>query len=376
MSELNIELARILEAGKKSGGGLRAEEQTKFEAALARTFGVREAVVVSSGTAALHCALAALEIGPRDEVLVPALAVPMSVAPVLYQGAIPVIIDCQHDRIDFDYEDLKRNMTSRTRAVMPVYMWGCAYNADRLKEFAREHNLAIIEDACQAHGSKWGSKFLGAVSNIGCFSLKDGKLISTGEGGFLLLDDPALATVCRALRGHWLGARPTPPSGTRIGWNYRLTEVQAFVGQRELLRLEEALAVRERQARYLIDALRGLDQVQPYCYYEEERSNHFAAVFILAVTDGREVCESLARLGVENSVGTYGFCPVQERVGIGDLIRLSGSPRVFETPNAKKFTARVLAISLTPDQDDRRLQSIVASIASVFRTPNESPESG
>lgn len=365
MTDGDTELWRIFEAGRTRGGGLRAEEQGRFEVALAKAFQAREAVVVSSGTAALHCALAALGIGFRDEVLVPALSVPMSVTPVLYQRAVPVIIDSQGERIDFDYADLSRKVTSRTRAVMPVYMWGLAYDADRLRDFAREHNLAIVEDACQAHGSQWCGKFLGTLSDIGCFSLKDGKLLSTGEGGFLLMDDPRLAALCRAIRGHWGGAGQTERSIARVGWNYRLTEVQAFVGRRELLGLEEALDVRKRQARYLVDALAGLSQVQPYHYYQQERPNHFAAVFRLAGTEGREMCEELARLGVENSAGTYGFGPVQERAGIGDLIRNSGNSTVYETPNARKFSASVLAMTLTPDQTDERLSSIAASIASV-----------
>src|SRR5581483_10076790 len=116
-------------------------ETRAFEAALCDCFGVREAIAVSSGTSALHCALAALSIGPGDELLVPALAVVMSIAPVLYVGATPVFVDITPGRIDFDYADLERKITPRTKAILPVYLWGAAYTMPRLMEVATQYGL-------------------------------------------------------------------------------------------------------------------------------------------------------------------------------------------------------------------------------------------
>lgn len=119
-----------------------------------------------NGNLILPFILAALNIKEGDEVLVPANAVIMSVIPILYQRAIPIFVDCQENNIDFDYDDLKRKVSNKTKAVIPVYLWGCSYNLDKLLNFAKEYNIEIIEDACQAHGSMWNNKYLALLENL------------------------------------------------------------------------------------------------------------------------------------------------------------------------------------------------------------------
>lgn len=158
-------------------------------------------------------------IGPGDEVLVPALAVIMSIVPVLYLGATPVFVDSAPGQIDFDYADLVRKITPRTRAILPVYLWGTACMMPQLMEIAAQHGFPVVEDACQAHGSTWDGKAPGTWGKAGCFSMRDGTLIATGEGGFLLTNDRQVAAFCRAFRTHWSApGDPISASDTTIVW--------------------------------------------------------------------------------------------------------------------------------------------------------------
>lgn len=337
---------------------LAPREVQAFEAALAHSFGVKHAVTVSSGTAALHCALAAAGIGPGDEVLVPALSVIMSVVPVLYRGATPVFVDCAPGRVDFDYEDLERTISPRTKAILPVYLWGRAYDLPRLLHFAREHSLVVIEDACQAHGSQWDETYLGTWGDIGCFSMRDGKLLSTGEGGFLLTNQDELAAYCRAFRSHW--ATPDDPTGSyrSLGQNYRLSEIQAWLGRKSLEVFDTLLERRAWQTQYLIDGLASVAGIMPYLCAPRERSNAFSPVFLLDEPfRGKDIARMLAARGVPNSVGTFGLKPAQEW-----LVFSVGWKKPVVTPNTQQFLDRVLAISLLPQDTTEELDHLLATI--------------
>ena len=217
-----------------------------LEEKLSSFFEVKNAIVVSNGTAAIHLALASLNIGKGDEVLVPATAVVMSILPVLYQGATPIFVDCNKENIDFDYEDLERKISKKTKAIIPVYLWGCSYDIDKLQRFAKQHRISIIEDACQAFGSKWDNKFLGTYGTFGCFSMKNGKILATGEGGFIVTDNDELADRCRLLRNHCTNVQNPAKSFTEISWNYRITEMQALVGISNLKEIENKLKIRKK----------------------------------------------------------------------------------------------------------------------------------
>jgi perosamine synthetase len=330
-------------------------ETRAFEAALCECFAVREAIAVSSGTAALHCALAALGIGPGDEVLVPALAVIMSIVPVLYVGATPVFVDIAPGRIDFDYTDLERKITPRTKAILPVYLWGAAYTMPRLMEVATQHGVVVIEDACQAHGSTWDGRALGTWGKAGCFSMRDGKLIATGEGGFILTNDPQIADACRLFRTHW--ATPAEPqcSYQRMGHNYRLAELLAWWGRHQVNSFEQIVAHRRWQTRFLLDCLNGLSGITLYQHALEERPNGFSPIVLLneALAD-RGIAQRLAAQGIANSVGTFGLRPAHE----WPLFASTLTEPVL-TPHTHHFLSRVLAISLLPQYTAEDLLRII-----------------
>lgn len=337
----------------------------KFEDGLKNFFKVKNAIAVSNGTAAIHLALASLNIKDGDEVLVPANAVIMSIIPVLYQRATPIFVDCQENNIDFDYDDLKRKVSSKTRAIIPVYLWGCSYNLDRLTDFAKEYNIEIIEDACQAHGSKWKNKYLGTYGKFGCFSMKNGKILATGEGGFLLTDDDNLADRCRLLRNHCTNIYDTTKSFTEIAWNYRITEMQALLGIYNLKDIANKIDLRKKQTSYIYERLKIIDDIKIYKYNENEDSNCFSPVIICK--NGIKIAKELNKIGIVNSTGTFGLIPANERKVFQDYCKDKVSYDKMYTPNSKKLFNDIVALSIMEDTNQNRMDEIINEIKRIVR---------
>lgn len=345
---------------------------TKFENELAHAFGVREAIAVASGTAAIHCALAAVGVGKDDEVLVPSLSVIMSVVPVLYQNAKPIFVDCESGRIDFDYRDLERKVSPRTKVILPVYLWGYPYDMPRLIDFARKHRLTVIEDACQAHGSKWNGKYLGTWGSLGCFSMKDGKLLATGEGGFILTNNSLLARRCKALRNHCANLVTPRLSYSQLGWNYRLSESQASLGRKQLACFDKNLKRRKWQAHYIFRRLADISGLEQYKVDAGGDPNYLSPVLIWhGNSTGRKVAGDLSRRGVMNSVGTYDLRPTHERrVFLNAVVSSSRRKglRLDVAPNASQFLDHVLALILERRYSKARLDKIIDTVRSVLNT--------
>lgn len=334
-----------------------------FEEQLANYFGVKNAVAVSSGTAAIHLALAALNIGKGDEVLVPSTTVIMTIMPILYQGAIPIFVDCQKDNIDFDYVDLEKKITNRTKAIIPAYLWGCSYNIDNLIKISQKYKLHIIEDACQAHGSKWKGKHLGTFGKLGCFSLKNGKILATGEGGFILTNDNEISQRCKLLRNHCTEIGNPEKSFRDIGWNYRITEMQSYLGLLNLEKLDEKIDLRKFQTKYLYERLKDIKGISLYKYKNEEDSNFFSPVFwINSNKKGIEIANALSKKGIINSTGTFGLIPANKRKSIKKYCSTLNMYDKINVANSENFLNNIIAITLMENYDKEKLDEIVAIV--------------
>uniref|UniRef100_A0A7C1FFF5 DegT/DnrJ/EryC1/StrS family aminotransferase n=1 Tax=Caldilinea aerophila TaxID=133453 RepID=A0A7C1FFF5_9CHLR len=214
---------------------------TRFEQEFARFCGVHHAISVSNGTVALHLALHALGIGPGDEVIVPSLTFVATANAVHYTGAAPIFADVDPTTWCIDPEDVQRCITPRTRAIIPVHLYGHPAPMPALQELADTHNLILVEDAAEAHGAAIHGRRVGGWGRIAAFSFYANKIITTGEGGMLTTDDEALASRCRMLRDHAM-----PPHRRywheEVGFNYRMTNLQAAVGVAQMERIEHFLA--------------------------------------------------------------------------------------------------------------------------------------
>lgn len=230
---------------------------TRFEQEFARFCGVRHAVSVSNGTVALHLALHALGVGPGDEVIVPSLTFVATANAVHYTGATPVFADVDPVTWCIDPADVQRRITTRTRAILPVHLYGHPAPMAELQRLADEHDLLLIEDAAEAHGAAIGDKRVGGWGRIATFSFYANKIITTGEGGMLTTDDDALAARCRMLRDHAM-----PPHRRywhdEVGFNYRMTNLQAAVGVAQMERIEHFIRRKRAIAAQYREMLAGI----------------------------------------------------------------------------------------------------------------------
>lgn len=236
-----------------SGQLAQGEYVAAFERRFAEVCQVAEAVAVSSGTAALHLALLAHGIGPGDEVITTSFSFAATANVVLLVGATPVFVDIEPDTYTIDPSLVQAAITPRTRAIIPVHLYGHPCDMKRLMTIAEEHHLAVIEDACQAHAASIDGKPVGSFGT-GCFSFYATKNITTGEGGMVTTNDPGVAERVRLLRSHGQQERYRH---TTLGYNMRMTEIQGAIGLVQLDKLEQFTEQRIANATFLTDHLRG-----------------------------------------------------------------------------------------------------------------------
>lgn len=218
-----------------------------FEKKFLEYTGSHHAVAVSNGTVAIHLALAGLGIGPGDEVLVPTFTYIASVNPIIYVGATPVFVDSCADNWQMNLDDLESKLTVRTRAVIAVHLYGCICNITRLSSFCQKHNLFLIEDCAEALGSIWEEQHVGTFGQVGCFSFFGNKTVTTGEGGMVIAEDEQIAKRIVHLKGQGVCPEKYYWHDT-IGFNYRMTNIQAAIGLAQMENIEEILKRKRRIA--------------------------------------------------------------------------------------------------------------------------------
>ncbi len=239
----------------------RAEAALEYEKTIADWFGVKHAIAVSSGTTALHIALAAFGIGPGDEVIVTPYTFVASDTAVLEQNAIPIFADVDPVHLTLDPEDVARKITPRTKAIIVVTISGSLVDMDPIIELAHKHNLWVIEDACQSLGARYKGKLVGTIGHVGVFSTITGKITNTGEGGFVITDDTDLF---EKMWGYTDFARRRslgPASKYHFDLpctNYRITNMQAAIGTQQMNRAWNLINKRTENAHYLSEKLAGL----------------------------------------------------------------------------------------------------------------------
>jgi perosamine synthetase len=218
-----------------------------FEQAMAELCQRQYGISVCNGTAALHLALAVLGVGPGDEVIVPSLTFVATANAVVYTGATPVFADSEPDYWQLDPHALEALVTPRTRAIIPVDLYGHPVDMDPIAKVAREHDLWLIEDAAEAHGAQYKGLPCGGLGDMSCFSFYGNKVITTGEGGMILTDNPEWYERACFLRDHAM-SKTERYYHPEIGFNYRITNIQAALGLAQLERIETFCAIKRHNA--------------------------------------------------------------------------------------------------------------------------------
>ncbi len=246
----------VLESGQFAQGAKVAEFEKRFAEYVGRGYGI----AVNSGTSALHIALLAHGIGRGDEVVVPALTFFASASTVLLCGGTPTFADVDRDLYNMDAAHLKAQVTKKTRAVMPVDLYGQTAEMDAINDVAEARDLLVLEDACQAHGAEYHGRKAGNLGDTACFSFYPTKNMTTTEGGMVLTDDPKIAEACRLLRDHGQRAKY---DHILVGYNYRMTELAAAIGLVQLKKLDGFVRKRRENAARLTKGIAEIEGLSP-----------------------------------------------------------------------------------------------------------------
>lgn len=339
------------------GGGryILGEEVAGFEAEFAAYLGVRHAIGVGSGTEALHIALRACGIGPGDEVVTVSHTAVATVAAIELCGASPVLVDIEADYYTMEPEKLEAVIGPKTKAIIPVHLYGLPADLSPVLEIARRHELRVIEDCAQAHGAEYGGKRVGAWGDLACFSFYPTKnLGAIGDGGMVVTDDPALAGRARQLREYGWAERYVSHIQ---GLNSRLDEVQAAILRVKLRHLDRDNSARASLARVYDQGLAGSGLVTPKC---RPRTTH---VYHLYVVRSRRRDDLQAFLK-SRDIGALVHYPVPVHLQPAYRERLRGGDGL---PESEQAAREVLSLPLYPGLSDSEIQTVMDSVRAFQR---------
>lgn len=257
------DLTRVIRSGRWGRGV--GEEVTRFERAYATLTGAAHCLATANGTSALLASLAALDVGPGDEVIVPPYTFVATINVVLARHALPIFVDTDRDTFQIDARKVAAAITDRTRAIVPVHLGGSAADLDTILAAAAPRNIPVLEDACQAHLAEWKGRKVGTYGRAGCFSFQASKNLNCGEGGAIITSDGAFAESCYAFHNNSRGRANTGAdfSYRGSGLNLRLTEMQAALLLAQMTRLEDQSRRRDENAAYLTRLLKEIPGITP-----------------------------------------------------------------------------------------------------------------
>ncbi|MBK8362121.1 MAG: DegT/DnrJ/EryC1/StrS family aminotransferase [Bacteroidetes bacterium] len=284
-----------------SEGPFIKEFEEKFSAYVNRKHGI----AVANGSAALDIAVQALQLSPGDEVIMPAFTIISPAQSVVKAGLIPVLVDSDPETWNMDVSLIENKITSRTKAIIVVHIYGLPVDMDPVLALCKKHNLLLIEDAAEMHGQTYKGKVCGSFGDISIFSFYPNKHITTGEGGMIVCDSDHLAARCRKLRN-----LAFEPDGRRfihfeLGWNYRMTNMQAALGLAQLERIGEHIEKKRKVGKLYQDGLSGLKNFQ-FPKVKTEYSENIFWVYAL-VAESQALCESTVEKLSKEKIGTRPF---------------------------------------------------------------------
>jgi len=319
-----------------------------FEEAFAVMCGVKHAIATTSGTTALHVALLAHGIGAGDEVITSAFTFIASANSILYVGAKPIFVDIDPRTFNMDARKIEKAITKKTKAILPVHLYGLTCNMDEIMEIANKHGLAVIEDACQSHGAEFNGRKAGSFGT-GTFSLYPTKNITSGEGGMITTSNAEFAEKCQVIRQHGMRKRYYHDE---LGFNFRMTDIHAAIGLAQLKKLGLFNSKRQANARYLSENLQGV--ITPWV---PEGQSHVFHQYTIRVPDGRR--DALKEHLNKSEIGSEVYYPVPIHKQTFYIQELGNGDNLPETELAAQ---EVLSLPIHPGLSQRDLEKIVTSV--------------
>lgn len=342
------EVVKVLKSGMIAQGPRVAEFEEKF----AEYVGVDYAVATSSGTTALHLAMLAAGIGKDDEVITTPFSFAATGNCILYVGASPVFVDVDPQTYNLDPNKIEDAITDKTRAILPVHLYGQPAKMDEINRVARDNGLVVIEDAAQAHGALYKGKKAGSLGDMGCFSFYPTKNMTTSEGGILTTDDGRTADCARILRAHGEKERY---SHVVLGYNFRMTDIAAAIGLVQLEKLDDFNERRLENAEYLTAHIKEIPGIEaPYVL---EEVGHVFHQYTIRVGEGKrdELMMFLSEKGI--GTGIHYPIPIYQQKLYKDLNFAA------DCPETEKAAKEVLSIPVHPGLSVEDVEKIVSVLS-------------
>lgn len=347
------EITEVLASGYLTQG----PKVAAFEATMAATIGVPHAIATTSATTALHLTLAAKEVGPGDEVIVPDFTFPATANVVVQQGARPILADVDLDTFTIDPAILDDLVTERTRAIIPVHAFGLSADMDPIVAFARRHGLVVIEDAACAIGTTYYGRSCGTLGDAGCFSFHPRKAMTTGEGGLVTTADDALAERIRLLRSHGGIRRDGRFTFEAAGFNYRMSDILAAVGLAQARKLAGFIEEKRRLAARYGSLLAGLPGVRPPV--QPAWAGHVYQSYVVLLDDGIDrdaIIVAMRGRGIETTLGTYALHDQP-------FFQRAYGYRSGDLPHSDRAFRQSLTLPLYPGLSDEDVEHVAGALA-------------
>lgn len=342
----------------------------RFERTVAEFVGASHGVAVSSGTAALHAAVHAAGIGAGDEVIVPAMTFAASANAVLYAGGKPVFADVDADTLLLDPADVRKKISERTRAILPVDYAGQPCDYEQLRKIAREHKLTLIADACHALGATVNERRVGTLAELTVFSFHPVKHITTCEGGMIVCQDERLAREMRTFRNHGIDtdARERAAKGSwyyemvTLGFNYRLSDVQCALGVAQMRRLPQWLERRREIARRYDEAFATIGGVRPLG--KREGVSHAYHLYVVRFDLPKAKKEDIfAALRAEGIGVNVHYIPVH----LHPYYRKNLGTKPGMCPVAERAYEQIVSLPMFPAMSDQDVSDVIEAVGKVVR---------
>ena len=340
----------------KSGFLVQGKKVALFEENIASYLNIKHAVAVNSGTSALHLALLALGIGPDDEVIIPDYTFPATANVVELAGAKPVVVDIEPSTFNIDPEAIEKVITKRTKAIMPVHLFGQSAHMDPIMRLAKKYQLKVIEDAACALGAEYKGRKCGTIGDIGCFSFHPRKVITTAEGGIIVTNSKSVAARLRVLRNHGMVNKNNKIDFVAPGFNYRMTEIQAAIGLVQIKKMDALICSRRKATGNYEAKLGAIDWVK--IPVTPSYNTHVFQTFVVQIPPGvnrDQFIGYLRQKGIEANFATYA------------LHRLTFYKNKYyfkaaHFPVAEKVFQTSVALPLFDHLSARQIQKITATI--------------
>jgi len=347
------DMSEVLRSGYIRQGPKTREFEEKFR----KKVGARYAYAVNSGTAALHVTYLSI-LKPGDEVIAPAFTFFATVSTVIYSNGRPIFTDIDPETFIIDLEDVKEKISKRTRAIAPVHLFGNAADMDALNNLAEDHNLFIVHDSAQAHGTEYKGRDTGSFDTLNCYSFYPSKSMTTGEGGMVTTNDKKLYELGKLIRSHGDDAKY---HHVRLGLNYRMTDIAAVIGLNQLSNLDRYLARRRHCGKILRDGIKKIEGLHPQKI--EKGVNHSYSYFSLVMDTTQFKCtrdEFLEALKAENiDCAVHYPIPLTKQPAITNLMKPE------ECPISEDISKRIFSLPMHPELSDDDLEKILAGVEKV-----------